>query len=379
MIAVQHPHGTSRHVKTRLRTYVQRAPQRMTLNSAPPTALHHHAIIPPAHDVIAAAQRYLVEAGTCALATVIQTWGSAPVPVGGQMAIAGNGRFAGSVSGGCIEADVIMAAQDTIRTAKHRVLTIGVTHDTARQVGLPCGGNISVLLEPLTSPSGLILLDKIATASAQRRGLVVATNLTSGARDILACPITSATLPSDLATRLNGGDSRLDTHKGSSVFYKSHAPPVRLIIVGASHIAQILSTLAHQVGYASIVVDPRAGYAVAERFPGLACVDQWPKDALPNLGLDAFTAVIALAHVSDIDDEALMVALRSNCRYIGVLGSRANLAKRADRLTRVGFSDADIARVKAPIGLDIGALTPAEIAVAILAEIIATLRGKTQK
>jgi xanthine dehydrogenase accessory factor len=329
-----------------------------------------------AHDVIAAARRYVRETGAAALATVIETWGSAPVPVGGQMAVASDGRFAGSVSGGCIEADVMMAARNTIATGAHRVLTMGVAHDDAQQAGLPCGGNISVLLEPLAGRDGTDLLDQIAADVAVRRGFIIATDLATGGQERWPCPIAPGVVSADLAIRLNGGESRLVRTWGRGVFYKSHAPPVRLMIVGASHIAQIVSTLAREVGYGCVIIDPRSGYAVTDRFPGLMCLEQWPRDALAREGLDPFTALVALAHVADIDDEALMIALRSNCRYIGVLGSRANLAKRTERLVSAGFSNADIARIKAPIGLDIGALTPAEIALAIVAEIVATVRGK---
>jgi xanthine dehydrogenase accessory factor len=333
------------------------------------------AAIPQAHDVVSAARGYLHETGRVVLATVIETWGSAPVPIGGQMAVAPDGRFAGSVSGGCIEGDVMMAALAALKTGQVRVVTFGVAHDAAQQAGLPCGGNIKVLVEPLAGDAGLVLIDQILEATSHRRGLVVATDLKSGARRVLPCPIALDTPVGGLATRLNGGESRIFSEASGEVFYKSHAPPSRVVIVGASHIGQLLSEMAQLAGYGVVIVDPREGYAVADRFAGVPCHPQWPKDALGELGLDAFTAVVALAHVAHIDDEALMLALRSDCHYVGALGSRANHAKRAERLAAEGFTAGDVGRVKAPIGLNIGARTPAEIAVAILAEIIASVRG----
>lgn len=331
--------------------------------------------IPPAQDVISAARGYLGDSGGVVLATVIETWGSAPVPIGGQMAVSPNGRFAGSVSGGCIEGDVMMAALAALKTGHVRVVTFGVTQDGAQQAGLPCGGNIKVLLEPLKGDAGLALIDQILAATTQRRGLVVATDVASGVRRVLSCPVALDAPLDGLARRLNGGESRLVDDGSAEVFYKSHAPPSRVVIVGASHIGQLLSAMAQLAGYGVVIVDPREGYAVADRFAGVPCHAQWPKDAFGALGLDAFTAIVALAHVAHIDDEALAMALRSDCHYVGALGSRANHARRAERLLAAGFQAADIARIKAPIGLNIGARTPAEIAVAILAEIIASVRG----
>jgi xanthine dehydrogenase accessory factor len=354
-----------------LATQNEREPARAHSPVGPPAI----AAIPQAHDVVSAARGYLHETGSVVLATVIETWGSAPVPIGGQMAVAPDGRFAGSVSGGCIEGDVMMAALAALKSGAVRVVTFGVAHDAAQQAGLPCGGNIKVLVEPLAGEDDLALIDQILEASSHRRGLVVATDLASGARQILPCPIELDTPVGALATRLNGGESRIVAEAGGEVFYKSHAPPSRVVIVGASHIGQLLCVMAQLAGYGVVIVDPREGYALADRFAGVPCRAEWPKDAFGELGLDAFTAVVALAHVAHIDDEALMLALRSDCHYIGALGSRANHAKRAERLAAEGFTAGDVGRVKAPIGLNIGARTPAEIAVAILAEIIASVRG----
>ncbi len=327
-----------------------------------------------------------------ALVTVIDTWGSAPVPIGGQMAVAQDGRFAGSVSGGCIEADIMVAANKAMSDGRHRVLSFGVTDETAWRAGLPCGGNIRVLIEPLTADTDRAVLERLAAAARTRETLIAVTDLETGARRIVERDGIAATVATvlgkqprspevlDLAHRLAGGDSRLVATPDGEVFFRTFAPPARLVIIGATHIAQALVALAHIAGYRAIVVDPREAYATQDRFTrgrfGVDIVADSPAEALERIGIDAFTAVIALAHVIHIDDEALKAALRGNARYIGVLGSRRNRDRRRDRLRAEGFSDGEIERIRSPIGLDIGALTPAEIAVAILAEVIETVRGK---
>jgi xanthine dehydrogenase accessory factor len=343
-------------------------------------------------DAVTAAAGFLDETGGVALVTVIDTWGSAPVPVGGQMAVAADGRFAGSVSGGCIEADIVVAAEDALRDGATRVLAFGVADETAWRVGLPCGGQIRVMVEPMAGAADRHLLADLAGAAARRRLLVVATPLpTSGASvgpaavraarrllgpDDIAREIAHGRVPADTAWRLRGGDSRLVAAADGETFYRTYAPPARLVVVGATHIAQSLVALARIAGYGVVVVDPRDAYATPERFPGVEIVAEGPAAAMAAIGLDAFTAVVALAHVVHIDDAALDAALRSKARYVGVLGSRKNRDKRRARLLAAGFTAADVDRIRSPIGLDIGAVTPAEIAVAILAEVIETVRGK---
>ncbi len=162
-------------------------------------------------------------------------------------------------------------------------------------------------------------------------------------------------------------------------FLHARVPPPRIIIIGATHMAQALSALVGINGYEVIVVDPRSAFAAEARFPGVRLVTEWPQDALPVLGLDPYTAIATLAHVAHIDDEALKLAVKSGVFYIGALGSRRNHAKRTERLTAAGLTDAEIARIKCPIGLDIGATTPPEIATSVMAEIIVHLRGTKGK
>ncbi|MEO1265885.1 MAG: XdhC family protein, partial [Pseudomonadota bacterium] len=159
------------------------------------------------------------------------------------------------------------------------------------------------------------------------------------------------------------------------VFRQAVLPPARAVVIGATHIAQLFCEMARLAAYEVVVIDPRTAFASASRFPGVDLQAEWPQDALPAIGLDPYTALVVVAHVSHIDDEALKVGLRSDCLYIGALGSKRNHEKRIGRLTEAGFSADELARIKCPIGLDIGAQTPAEIATAILAEVILAVRG----
>jgi xanthine dehydrogenase accessory factor len=340
-----------------------------------PDTIHSAAI---QHDTLSAARAWLARDGHVALATVIDTWGSAPVPVGGQMAVAADGRFQGSVSGGCIEGEVITAAADVIDGGAPRVLAFGVDDETAWSVGLPCGGKVRVLVERLDAANaGLALLDKAVAARGARTGLVVRTRLTDGRRDVFERG--QPGVSNDIAARFKTGKSALQTTTDGELFVHALVPPARIIIIGATHIAQIVTEIARLSGYEAMVIDPRTAFASADRFRGVALYAEWPQDALPRIGLDPYTALVVLAHVAHIDDEALKVALRADCLYIGALGSARNHAKRTERLTQAGFTAEEIARIKCPIGIDIGAQTPAEIAVSVMAEVIGAVRGPKPK
>jgi xanthine dehydrogenase accessory factor len=289
------------------------------------------------------------------------------------MAIAADGRFQGSVSGGCIEGEVITAAEDVLADGRPRTLAFGVADETAWNVGLPCGGEVSVFIERLERPAGGELLERALAAGERRQGLIVRTNLTSGRKELLTGE--SPGLPPALAQRLRSGESRLEETTDGKVFTQALLPPARIVVVGATHIAQILCSIARQAGYEIRVVDPRTAFASPARFPGVSVSTEWPEAALPAIGLDAYTAVVVLAHVAHIDDEALKVALRQDCLYIGALGSSRNHAKRRERLKAAGFTDAELARIKSPIGLSINAQSPAEIALSVMAEIVSYVRG----
>jgi xanthine dehydrogenase accessory factor len=325
-----------------------------------------------ARDPIAVARSWLDEHGKVALATVASTWGSAPVPVGGQLVIGPEERFQGSVSGGCVEGDVIAAAADVMAAGRPRLIAFGVAEETAWRAGLPCGGKIKVLLEPLARGRDQGYLDRVLAARRARTPLAVMTDVVTGTRRLYE---PGSALPPEVAQSLASGESRLADTADGSVFVQVLLPPVRLIIAGATNIGQVLAGLARQVGYDVIVVDPRAAFLTEERFAGTSTLSDWPEASLSSLGLDQRTAVVALTHASHIDDEALSVALRSPCLYVGALGSKTTHAKRIERLKAAGFGDNELARIHAPIGLAIGAKGPAEIAVSILAEIIKVARG----
>jgi xanthine dehydrogenase accessory factor len=332
----------------------------------------------PEGDVLTAALNWLARDGRVATATVVDTWGSAPVPVGGQMAVAADGNFQGSVSGGCIEGEIIMEAEDILASGQPKRLTFGVADETAWRAGLPCGGKVQVFVERIDAKDGgAILLDRAVAAGESRRGLVVRTHLADGRKEVFER--SDADLPQDIAERFHTAKSQLQETPDGDVFLHALVPPARILVIGATHIGQVLTQLARLASYEVTVIDPRTAFASADRFPDVKLLTEWPQDVLPKVGLDPYTAVVALAHVGHIDDEALKLAVQSDCLYIGALGSSRNHAKRVERLKAAGITDTQIARIKAPIGLDIGAQTPAEVALSVMAEIVLAVRGVKRK
>jgi xanthine dehydrogenase accessory factor len=325
-----------------------------------------------ARDPIVAARSWLDEYDRVALATVASAWGSAPVPIGGQLVIAPGDRFEGSVSGGCVEIDVITEAADVMAAGRPKLLTYGIAEETAWRAGISCGGTIKVLLEPL-GRGDIDFLDRVWEARRMRQALAVVTNVTTGARQVFD---EGASLPPEVAECIAKGTGRLIETPEGGRFVQPFLPPVRVVIAGATHTGQVLADLTRRIGYEAIVVDPRVAFTAEERFGVAQTISAWPAISLPAVGLDARTAVVALTHAAHIDDEALATALRSPCVYIGALGSKRTHAKRLQRLKDAGFSDSDLARIHAPVGLDIGAQGPAEIAVSILAEIVQVARGR---
>ncbi len=229
---------------------------------------------------------------------------------------------------------------------------------------------------------------KLATLSAlngeraARRACVVIVDLAGGEErlvreaDLAREPWAADPLASALAEALRSGKSGTVEHDGRQLFLSVHVPPVKLVVTGAVHISQALQPMARALGLDITVIDPRTAFATPERFPDVRLIAQWPDEALRDIALDRYTAFVALTHDPKIDDPALHAALRSECFYVGALGSRKTHAKRLERLKEAGFSQADIARIRAPIGLNIGAVSPAEIALSIAGEIVATLRAE---
>ena len=311
-----------------------------------------------------------------ALATVVQTWGSAPRRVGAQLAIGGDGRIEGSVSGGCVEGAVIVEALEAIGDGTHRLLEFGVTDEDAFAVGLACGGTIRVLVEPVGDVMPVDLLEQLVAGRATRTALAYEVNLELGVRRLLrgganggaqgAC---HGAYPDRMRMDQSGFEADEET------FVAVFNPPLRLIVVGAVHIAQALVPMARIAGYDPVLIDPRAAFGSEIRFPGETILQDWPDEAVAALGLDARTALVLLTHDPKLDDPALIAGLKADCFYIGALGSKRTHAARVARMDAAGFSDDQIGRIHGPVGLDIGAAGPAEIALSILAEMTAVLRG----
>ena len=279
-----------------------------------------------------------------ALATVVSTWGSAPRPAGSHMVMHEDGRFEGSISGGCVEGDILHAAAQVIADGSARVQRYGVTDASAWEVGLPCGGEIAVLVQPVAE-GGFApeLFERIRAARIAGESLSIATDFATG----------------------------LSVEGGEGDFVNRYLPPRRLLIVGAVQTAQTLADLALAVGVRPVIIDPRARFLTPERFPGLELDDAWPDQAIASRRPDESTAVVTLSHDPKIDDPALVAALAAPTAYVAALGSRRSHAARLDRLTALGVAQADLVRIEGPAGLAIGAVGTAEIALSIAAGMVA--------
>lgn len=332
------------------------------------------------NDVIEQAVAWREGGRNVAVATVISTWGSAPRPVGSQLCVDDSGNFAGSVSGGCVEAAVVHEALTVLARNSPRLIEFQVSNTMAWEVGLACGGHIEIFVEDIKAKQAAF--QALANARASGQPAVLATALPGGAHALLigeehlgALALDEAILAevrravaADQSRSIGSGDGRIFLH----VFN----PPPRLIIVGAVHIAEPLSRMATSAGYRVTLVDPRRGFATREQFQGYTVVDAWPDEGIAKLALDERAAVVTLTHDPKLDDAALRVALRSKAFYIGCLGSRKTHAARLVRLRAMGLGDAELSRLHGPVGLPIGARTPAEIAISILAEMTKVRRGE---
>ncbi|GGD41389.1 XdhC family protein [Sinisalibacter lacisalsi] len=298
------------------------------------------------------------------LATVVQTWGSAPRPVGSQLVVSGAGEIEGSVSGGCVEGAVVVEAGEALAAGESRVLTYGVSDDSAFAVGLACGGTVRVLVEPVGPQIPEAMLAELVAARAARQPVAYVVDTATWERRLAGAGA--------FADRFRADRSSFE--EDGATFVAVHNPPLRMMIVGAVHIAQALVPIARLAGYDPVIVDPRGAFAAAHRFPGEEIHEDFPDEVFPELGLDARTAVVTLSHDPKIDDPAIEAALGSEVFYLGCLGSTRTHAKRVERLEARGFNAAQIARIHAPVGLDIGARSPAEIAISVIAEVTQRLR-----
>lgn len=324
-----------------------------------------------------------------ALATVVQTWGSAPRRAGSKMAITADGQFSGSVSGGCVENAVIEAALESLKTDRAQLLHFGVADESAWEVGLACGGTIEIFVQSLDpeffpslraawaveAPSVHVIVIRGPESILGREMLIRADGSVAGSISDHHDPKVLR-----LAREVYGqGRSRrlmLDEH--TELFLHFISPPPTLIAVGGVHITVGLTSLAQTLGFRTIVIDPRKLWASDDRFPHVdQLVQAWPEDAFQQVPITGSTAIAMLTHDPKLDDPALMIALNSPAFYVGALGSKTTNAKRRERLLRDGLLEEQWLRLHAPIGLDIGAVTPEEIALAIMAQVVEAYRKQT--
>lgn len=340
-------------------------------------------------DILSDLDRWHAEGKQLALATVVQTWGSSPRRVGAKMVVTSDGQFAGSVSGGCVENAVIEVAQDVMKTGQARLLHFGVADETAWEVGLACGGSIDIFVQPFHT----IFYGFLRGAWTNEEAPFVHVTVIRGPADLLGRELLvredgisignhwNSKRVSELAheTFLRGGSQRVTLDEETEIFLELISPPPTLIAVGGVHITVALVSLAKALGYRTIVIDPRSVWGNQERFPNVdQLIRAWPQEAFAQIKITRSTAVVMLTHDQKLDDPAVKIALNSPAFYIGALGSKTTNAKRRERLLNDGISESQLSRLHAPIGLDIGAETPEEIALAIMSQVVEVHRQREQ-
>jgi xanthine dehydrogenase accessory factor len=303
-----------------------------------------------------------------ALATVVATRRSAPRPIGSKLAVSEGGELAGSVSGGCVESEVVESAREVLAGGEPRLLTFGISDDLALSVGLPCGGEIDVWVsEP--DPE---LLGRLADVARDERRAVAFTDLDDGTERLV--PEGDAPVADDL---IRGGHSKVVELEGRRVFADVFGPPPRLLVYGAVDTADALCAAARGLGWHTIVADARGRFATPERLPNAhEVIVAWPDETLAQVQPDHATAVVVLTHDDKFDIPMLVGTLTTDAYYIGALGSRRNQKRRRERLLEAGVDESALDRISGPAGLDIGAHTPAETALSMIAEIMAVRAGR---
>ena len=319
-------------------------------------------------EILPELQRWRARGDRIALARVVATRRSAPRPVGSKLIVSETGELAGSVSGGCVESEVVEAAREVLAGGDPQLLTFGISDDLALSVGLPCGGEIDVWIDE-PEPR---LLDELADIARNERRAVVFVDLDDGSQRLVPDG------DDDVADELiRSGHSRVVELHGRRVFADVFGPPPRLFVYGAVDTADALCAAANAIGWRTIVADARARFATKERLPNAdEIVVAWPEEALAHVAPDHTTAIVVLTHDDKFDLPLLTGALATEAYYIGALGSRRNQERRRERLLEAGVDEAELERISGPAGLDIGAHTPAETAVSMLAEIMAVRAGR---
>ncbi len=351
-------------------------------------------------ELIPTIQNWLASGKGIALATVIKVEGSSPRPVGAKLIVSSQGELLGSVSGGCVESSVIEEALQCLRSGKSNLLHFGIDSSSPWSVGLACGGKIEVYIEPLfnsTLQSGFnrSMFEKIIEVLQKNQPFILATIITGnlqGTKGLFSADkwvvddsfnTWSNNFPiGDMTKLIEDGkprlvDNEIESSQPSKAFLEPVLPQARMVIIGAVHIAAALVIFAHELGYKTIVIDPRSAFLTRERFPQAdELINTWPQEILPKLNLVYSDCISVLSHDEKIDVPALYESLKSPVRYIGVLGSMKTRNERFNALKGEGITDQELERIHAPIGLNIGALEPEEIALSIIAEIIAERRKK---
>lgn len=336
-------------------------------------------------DILQSLEQWREEGKSLCLATVVKVYGSAPRPLGAKMVVSSDGEMAGSVSGGCLEGTVVEEARKVLKTGVPRLLNFGITDEQAWAVGLSCGGEIEVFVEPLSEKPWLAELVRclkeertvaLATAIAgPRLGEKLLIWPDGAALGDLGSPEGNRAVQQAAARLLAEQKSRrlpIPGEEGAEVFLEVFPPPPRLILIGAVHVAVFLLKFARILGFHTLLIDPRSAFANRERFAEAdELVIAWPQEVLTPAHFNESTFLVVLSHDEKLDNPALRLALESPCCYIGALGSRKTHARRLAALKEAGVLEEQLARIHAPIGLDLGGHRPEEIALSILAEIVA--------
>lgn len=322
----------------------------------------------PMRELLQDLERWRANGERVALARVVATRRSAPRPIGSKLAVSEGGELAGSVSGGCVENEVYDAARDVLQGGHPRLMTYGISDDLALSVGLPCGGEIDVWVDE----PGPELLERLEQITRNDEHAVLLTDLETGAHELFS---QGEDARGDELIR--GGHSRVVEVDGRRVFADVFGPPPRLLIYGAIDTANFLAAAARAIGWHTVVADARGKFATRERIPSAhELIVAWPEEALAHVQPDHGTAIVVLSHDDKFDLPLLVAALAGEAFYVGAIGSRRNQERRRERLLEAGVDESALDRIHGPAGLDIGAHSPAETAVSILAEIMAVRAGR---
>ena len=334
-------------------------------------------------DILPDLDKWRADNNSIALATVIQTWGSSPRRAGAKMALTSDGKITGSVSGGCVEGAVFDTGVEVLKSNHPQLLHFGVADETAWEVGLACGGSIDIFVKPLNTelfkPLRSVLVDEqpavlitVVRGSDELLGLEMLVRDNGNVTGLISNELNEQVMNLARETLSQGESRRTMLNEDIEIFMEVILPPPTVIAVGGVHITIALMSLAKTLGYRTVVVDPRSAFGNEERFPNVdQLIQAWPDEAFQQMPITRSTAIAMLTHDPKLDDPALKIALPSSAFYVGALGSKNTQAKRRHRLLDEGLTEEQLNRLHGPIGLEIGAGTPEEIAMSIMAEIVA--------